>query len=108
MYWPLASSGTRYRTRTRPPSSGETVASSRSVTKAGPSTPVRATLAITRDHSPVLSSARSILVSDDADAPAFRVQNLFDRAGARRIAVENEEAHLAGLDSGTSTHNTLL
>src|SRR5882672_3032631 len=63
MYWPPLASGTRKRARMRPPSSGETVASSRRVTKAGPSTPVKATLAMTRDHSPVLSSARSILVS---------------------------------------------
>src|SRR5229473_6250266 len=63
MYWPPLLSGIRKRARMRPPSSGETVASSRRVTKAGPSTPVKATLAMTRDHSPVLSSARSILVS---------------------------------------------
>src|SRR6267378_3697303 len=63
MYWPALISGIRKRTRTRPPSSGATVASSRRVMKAGPSTPVKATLAMTRDHSPVLSSARSILVS---------------------------------------------
>src|ERR1700720_3324280 len=63
MYWPLASSGIRYRTRTRPPSAAETLASSRKVIKAGPSRPVIATSAITRDHSPVFSSARSIWVS---------------------------------------------
>jgi hypothetical protein len=48
----------------RPPSSGETVASSRKVMKTGLSTSVKATFAMTRDHSPVLSSARSIWASD--------------------------------------------
>src|SRR5207244_8920384 len=56
----LVASGIRYRTRMRAPSAAETLASSRKMTKACPSTPVRTTLAITSDHSPVFSSARSI------------------------------------------------
>jgi hypothetical protein len=48
-------------------------------------------------------------IGDYADPPAFGVQNLFDRAGARGVAVKNEQAYLARLDDcGTSTHNTPL
>jgi hypothetical protein len=45
-------------------------------------------------------------IGDEADTPAFGIQDLFDRAGTWGIAVKDEKAHLAGLNSRTSTHNT--
>ena len=47
-------------------------------------------------------------VWDNADAPTFGVQDLFYRTGALGVVVQNEQAYLTGLNSGTSTHNTRL
>jgi len=70
MYW-LHSFRNQKENGTRPPSSGATVASSRRVMKAGPSTPVQATLAMTRDHSPGLELSEEHLgIRDQANTPA--------------------------------------
>ncbi len=42
---------------------------------------------------------------DDSDAPAFRIEDLFDRASTGGI-VEDKDADLLVDRGGTSTHNT--
>jgi len=45
-------------------------------------------------------------VGDDPDSPSLGIQDLFDRARALGIVVEDENAHLLGNRCGTSTHDT--
>jgi hypothetical protein len=47
-------------------------------------------------------------ILDVADAPAFRVEDLFDRTGALGIVVEDKNANLARLNRGISTHRTII
>jgi len=43
-----------------------------------------------------------------ANAPAFGIEDLFDRAGALGIVVEDKNANLRGQDRGISTHRTII
>jgi hypothetical protein len=47
-------------------------------------------------------------VLDVSDAPAFGVEDLFDRTGALGIVVEDKDANLGGRDRGISTHRTSI